>query len=145
MNGIFIYYSLTGSGDVVAERMKEKGYEVRKVISARRLPKKFFFRVLSGGFLAGLGAKDKLKDFDENIADFDEIVIGSPVWNGRFSTPINAVLDKLDLNNKKLRFVLYSGSGEAPKALKKISACYPQAVTTVLKEPKDHPDELVKI
>ena len=145
MNGIFIYYSLTGSGDVVAERMKEKGYEVRKVISARRLPKKFFFKVLSGGFLAGLGAKDKLKDFDENIADFDEIVIGSPVWNGRFSTPINAVLDKLDLNNKKLRFVLYSGSGEAPKALKKISARYPQAVTTVLKEPKDHPDELVKI
>ena len=145
MNGIFIYYSLTGNGDAVAERMKEKGYEIRKVISARRLPKKFFFRVLSGGFLAGLGAKDKLADFDENIADFDEIVIGSPVWNGRFSTPINAVLSKLDLNNKKLRFVLYSGSGEAPKALKKINARYPQAVTTVLKEPKDHPNELVKI
>ena len=31
MSNLFIYYSLTGNGDIVAKRFEEKGYEIRKV------------------------------------------------------------------------------------------------------------------
>ena len=46
MSKLFIYYSLTGSGEVVANAMKEKGYELRKVTEKKKMPKKFFFMIL---------------------------------------------------------------------------------------------------
>ena len=39
----FIYYSLTGNGDIVSDYLKEKGYDIRKVIPKHKLPKNFFF------------------------------------------------------------------------------------------------------
>ena len=33
MKKIFIYFSETGNGDVVADYLKDKGYEIRKVLS----------------------------------------------------------------------------------------------------------------
>ena len=115
MKSLFIYYSLSGNGDLIASYLKEKDFEIRKIESLKKMPKKFFFRVLAGGFRAGLKIKDKLQEYDKNIDCFDKIYIGSPVWNGLFACPINRVLNDLDLNNKDVTLVLYSGSGSAPK------------------------------
>lgn len=145
MRKIFIYYSLTGNGDFVASKMLEKGYEVRKVIEKKKMPKSFFWRVLIGGFRAGMNKKAKLIDYDKDISHFDEIVIGSPVWNGRFPPVINSVLDQTDFKGKKLSFLFYSGSGDVPKSMSKIKANYPTSNVIVLKEPKTHVDELDKI
>lgn len=145
MKTLFIYYSNTGSGDVVAECLAEQGAEVRKVLPKKPLPKSFFFSVLSGGFLAGLGYKMPLVGFDPNVDGFDRIVIGSPVWNARFSCPINTVLEKVNLKAMPVTFVLWAGSGEAPKAVKRINKDYPTAEIILLKEPKRCPEELEKI
>ena len=72
-------------------------------------------------------------------------MIGTPIWNGRFSCPINTVLAETDLKGKELAFVLYSGSGEAPKTLKLILERYPNAAVIQLKEPKSRRDELAKL
>lgn len=145
MRKIFIYYSLTGNGDFVASKMLEKGYEVRKVIEKKKMPKSFFWRVLIGGFRAGMNKKAKLIDYDSDISHFDEIVIGSPVWNGRFPPVINSVLDQTDFKGKKLSFLFYSGSGDVPKVMSKIKANYPTSNVIVLKEPKTHENELDKL
>ena len=60
MKKIFIYSSFTGNGDLIAEKMKEKGYEIRKVTEKKKFPKSFFWSVFSGGFRAGMGVKAKL-------------------------------------------------------------------------------------
>lgn len=145
MKKLFIYYSYTGSGDVVAEKLKEKGYEIRKVIRKAKLPKSFFFGILFGGFLASTNHKDKLVDFNSDISEYDEIIIGSPIWNARFCSPINGVLSLLNFENKKVSFILYSGSGEAPKAIERINKEFPNSEYVVLKEPKKYNDELSKI
>ena len=145
MKKLFIYYSCTGNGDLIAQNLKEHGFDIRAVIRKKKMPKSFFWRIMSGGFLAGLKHKDKLEGFDENIAEYDGIVIGSPIWNGRFSSPINTVLSKLDLSNKEVSFLFYSGSGEAPKALKRIQKEYPGSSSLVLKEPKKYEEELEKL
>ena len=145
MNKLFIYYSLTGNGDYIANYLKDKGYEIRKVIEKKKAPKKFFFRVLIGGFRAGLTLKGKLIGYDNDVSAYDEIVIGTPVWNGRFPPAINSVLTNTDLTNKKLTFLFYSGSGEMPKVYKKINEVYPEARIIVLKEPKTHETEIAKI
>lgn len=145
MKKLFIYYSNSGNGDVVAKHLAEKGFEIRKVRPKRELPKKFFFKVLFGGFLAGFNKKAALSGYDASVAEFDEIVIGSPVWNGKVSCPINTVLSKTDLKDKKSAFILYAGGGVAEKAEERLKSLYPSADVIVLKEPKNHPDELKKI
>ena len=145
MAKLFIYFSLSGNGDLVAEKMREKGYDVRAISVQKPLPNGMFARIMTGGFLAGIGAKAKLRDFDADLAGYDEVAIGSPIWNGRPSTPFNAVMPLLDLAGKQVRFVFYAGGGSAPKTLKMMAKRYPAAAVTVLKEPRKYPEELGKL
>ena len=145
MKKLFLYYSLTGNGDVVAEALSKQGYEIRKIISKRKMPKVFFFRILMGGFLAGINAKDKLVDYNPDLSNYDEIVVGSSIWNGKFPPALNTVLSVTDFSDKKLTFVLYSGSGSGPKARERIQKEYPNASIIELQEPKSHESELNKL
>ena len=145
MSVLFLYYSFTGNGDIVAEKMVELEADVRKVVPEKPLPRSFFWSVMTGGFLAGLGYKAPLRGFDPSLDGYDRVVIGSPVWNGRISCPINTVLATLDLTGKEVAFVLYAGSGAAPKAVSRLSKSHPSAPVVVLKEPKKYADELAKL
>ena len=145
MKKLFLYYSYTGNGDLVAKKMEEKGFEIRKVVAKKRLPKSFFWMIMTGAMQAGLKKKAKLLDFDQNIEGYDEIVIGSPIWNGRFPPALNTLFAKLPLKDKNISFLFYSGSGEGPKALERINKEFPNAKYLFLKEPKKYPDELDKI
>ena len=144
MKRLFIYFSDTGNGDLVASYLEDKGVDIRKVIPKKKLPKSFFFKILTGGFLAGLKKKSKLVDFDSNIEGYDEVIIGSPIWNARFSSPINKVLSLLG-KDERLSFLLYSGSGEAKKALKRIEKEYGKRKVIILKEPKKYQEALEKL
>ena len=141
MKKIFIYYSLSGNGDVVATYLRTNGIDTRKVIMQDKMPKSYIGQILKGGFLAGINHKATLDNFDNNTDNYDEIIIGSPIWNGRFSCPINSVLDNIDLN-KRIKFILYSGSGSAPKAEKMIKEKFGNIDIINLKEPKKNIDNM---
>ena len=141
---IFIYYSLTGNGDEIADYLKDKA-DIRKVEVDKKdiLPKNMFFRIMTGGFKALINYKDKLVNFDNDISKYSEVIIGSPVWNGKLSSPINSVLDKLDLSNKKVTFILYSGSGTS-NVDKKLITKYNAKVINI-KEPKKDKESIKNI
>lgn len=143
MKKIFIYYSLTGNGDTVSNYLKDKGIEVKRIITNEPLPKNFILRIMSGGYKAMIQYKDKLDDFNPDISEYDEVIIGSPIWNSRLSSPINTVLDKLNLDNKKVTFVLYSGSGESKGATKRIKKEYPEAKIIDIKNPLKNKEDMV--
>lgn len=145
MKKIFIYYSLTGNGDIVAKHLKSEGWDIRKVETSEPLPQNYILSILFGGYKAMINYEDKLIDFDLHIEEYGEIAIGSPIWNARLSAPINTVLKLLDLKDKKLSFVLYSGSGKSPKATEKINNEYPTAKVINLVEPKNNKEELTKL
>ena len=144
MKKLFIYFSLTGSGDAVADYLKDKGYEIRKVISKSKYSKNKFLMIMTGGYKATFNKKDKLLDFDTDISSYDKVVIGSPIWNDRLSAPINTVISLLDLKDKNLSFVLYSASGKGEHAKEKIKNLY-GVEAIVLKEPRKNREELEKL
>lgn len=144
MSKLFIYYSLGGNGDIIADVLNRNGYDIKKVMPKKKL-KNNFFGIFKGGFYAGINKKFKLVDYDNNVSNYDEIIIGSPIWNSKLSCPINTVLDVTDLSNKKIKFILYSGSGKAPKALELINKKYKNASVVILKEPKKNEEELKKL
>ena len=145
MAKLFIYYSFTGNGDEVAKKLESEGYVIRKVTSEFRLSKKLFPQMMKGGFSAGIGQKPKLVDYDTDVNGFDEICVGSPIWNARLASPVNTVLRDTDFRGKQLTFVLYSGSGTGKKADKKLHKMYPEAKIIHLRQPKDNPGELEKL
>ena len=144
MKNLFIYYSLTGNGDKVAEELKNQKYEIRKIKSKVKYPKSLVPLMMKGGHRALTNKKDDLEDFDTNLKGYDKIVIGSPVWDDRLAPATNALLDKLDLKGKNVSFILYSGSGQAGKATEKIQELY-NIEPIVLKAPKKHQEELEKL
>lgn len=145
MAKLLIYYTLSGNGDTVSDYLKEKGYDIRKVEPKKKPPKSFFFQILQCGLNAGRRYCEPLKDYDADVSAYDEVVIGSPVWNGRLSCPINTVLRETDLKGKKVAFVLYSGSGAAKKAEEQIRAIVPDAEIIHLREPKKDPESLGRL
>lgn len=145
MSKLLIYYSYTGNVELISFYFKENGYELRRVTEKKKMPKSFFFSILLGGFRAGIHAKGKLIDYDNDVSKFDEIVIASPIWNGRLTPAINSVIKQTNLENKKVSFVLSAGGGEAPKAIKKIRKLFGDVEVIVLKEPKKYKEELEKL
>ncbi len=143
MSKLFVYYSLSGNGDAVANYYKENGYEIVKLETKKPMPKSFPILIMKGGFLAGIKAKTKIVDPDVKFDNYDEIVIGSPIWNGNLASPVNTLLTLI--NGKKVDFVLYSGSGEGKGALKRLNKEYPNANIVFLKSPKDNPNEIEKL
>ena len=141
MSRVFIYYSHSGSGELVASKMAEYGYETLRVIPKKDLPKSFFLGIMTGGFWAAINKKPELKDFNVDLSKYDEVVIGSAIWNARLCCPIVSALEKLDLTGKKLSFVLYSGGGEAPKAEEFINQKYGAPIIK-LQEPKKYPEAM---
>ena len=145
MKKLVIYYSLTGNTEIVASKLAEQGYELRRVYEKKKMPKSFFWMILAGGFRAGMHLKGKLIDYNSDVSSYDEIVILSPIWNGLTPPAINSVLKLTKLDDKKVSFIFCSGSGEAPKMIKKLSKTFSSSKVVVLKEPKKYSEELNKI
>lgn len=145
MSKLFIYSSQYGSGDTVASYLKDKGFEIRKVESTYKLSKVFFFAMMKGGYHAGINKVAKLVNYDNNVAKYDEIYIGSPIWNDRLTPITNAILEETFLKDKKLTFILYSGGGQCKHAYKKLHSLYKDATIINLKQPKKYPEELKKL
>ena len=145
MKKLFLYYSYTGNGDIVSKEFEKAGFELGKVSEKKKMPKSFFWSIMVGGFRAGLGLRGKLVNYDNDVSSFDKIVIGSPIWNGKFPPAVNAVLKQTNFEGKDLTFVFYSGSGEGKKAEAKVKKEFPSAKILFLKEPKKYSDELKKL
>ncbi|MBO4667029.1 MAG: hypothetical protein J5666_02715 [Bacilli bacterium] len=120
MKKYFIYFSYTGNGDYLASLMKEDGFEIVKVEPLKPLAKLNFFRMLALGGDAMFQKKRPIKELGIKINSEDEVVIGSPIWNDRLSTPINTILETLTLDKEKTQFILYPAGSNTKKSLAQI-------------------------
>ena len=116
----FVYFSASGNGDFIANFLKERGYEIVKVETLKPFGKVNFFRILKYGFRAGAQKREKIKDINLELKSDDEVVIGSPIWNDRLSTPINTVLDKIAFNKETTKFLVYPAGEKANKVFEQI-------------------------
>ena len=144
MKKLFIYYSFTGNGDKVAEILS-KTCDIRKIKVKKELPKNFFLSMMVGGFKSMTNYKEKLIDFDNNIDNYSDIIIGTPIWNDRICSPVSTALKLLDLSNKSITFILYSGGGHANTAIEFIKNNYKDAKIIELAQPLKKESELDKL
>ena len=143
----FVYFSLSGNGDFIAEYLKEKGYEPIKIEMVKTPKKIGFFTILKYGGRAMSNKKEDIADIPLFIKDEDEAIIGSPIWNDRLSTPINTILDKITFNKETTKFILYPAGEGTKKSFKQIEKLGFTSVPIVISNPlknKDKVSELLK-
>lgn len=143
----FVYFSLSGNGDFLAALLKEKGYEPIKLEMVKTPKKVGFFTILKYGGRAMMNKKEKLADIPLFIKEDDEVIIGSPIWNDRLSTPINAILSKISFNKETTKFIVYPAGGGTKKSFKQIEKLGFTSVPIVISNPlknKDKVSDLLK-
>ena len=117
----FVYFSWSGNGDYIASFLKERGYEPVKIETLKPLGKVNFFRILKYGFKAMGAKKTPIKEVNLELKEDDLVIIGSPIWNDRLSTPINSVLSQFNFNKENTKFILYPAGEETKKSFEQIA------------------------
>ena len=120
MEKYFVYFSASGNGDYLAQELEKKGYKPVKIELVKPIKKVNFWMILHYGGRAMFGKREKIKDLNLEIQSDDIVLVGSPIWNDRLSTPVLTALDKLSLNKETTRFVLYPAGMTTEKSKKQI-------------------------
>ena len=120
MRKFFVYFTLTGNGKFIASTLEEMGYISLQIEMQKEVKKVGFFTILKFGGRAMFGKKEKLKRYFKDFEEDDQIIIGSPIWNDRLSTPILTLLKEMDFNKEKTKFILYPAGKGTKKSLKQL-------------------------
>lgn len=119
---LVVYYSLTGKTEVVARALAgELQADIRRVEDVNAPSVSWWFYI-TAGFAAKRGKEAEIKPIDAGFGKYDRVFIGSPVWGGSPSTPINAFITKADFTGKKVVLFMTMGGNDATAALKKMRA-----------------------
>lgn len=146
MKTAIVFYSMSGNTRYVAEEIAAQlGADIVEISPEKAFPDKGFRKFLWGGKSAVMGDKPELIPYEFNAADYDQIIIGTPVWASSFTPPMRTFIEenRAALQVKRLAvFTCFSGGG-ADKAIEKLRKFIDIEEFTaqlILIDPKDKPD-----
>ena len=127
MKTCIAYYSQSGNTKMAAEYLAEKINA--DLITLRDETKyKGILGFVKGGMNASLAKKAKLsRAFFDEIAKFDRIILATPVWAGKTTPAINAILSAVDFEGKEV-YVLTTQADPNCKGADNRKAFYKNAV-----------------
>ncbi len=118
-NGILmIYYSLDGNTELVAQKVREQiGATLWRLEPDKEPPKTGLLKYLIGGKDALLKHFPTLVPCPYQLSDYDQVIVASPVWAGRYAPAIGAFLRDYKFQGKRVYLIACSSSGNAEKML----------------------------
>ncbi len=147
MGSIIVYYSLEGNTEYIAEKVAEKlGADILRIDPKKSFPNSGFAKFFWGGKSAVMAEKPELMSYKINLASYDRVIFGFPVWAGNYTPPLRTFIEENrdSLKGKSIAaFACQSGSG-AEKAFEKLKASIGIAgfdATAVFIDPKEKPSE----
>ncbi len=126
MKSLVVYYSRTGNAKFVAETIAaEMGSDIEEIVDLKNRQGKLGW--MSAGRDATGGKDTKIAPTTKAPADYDLVIVGTPIWAWRPSAAIRTYMGKTDLSGKKvaLFFTMDSNLKQAPA---KTRALAPNAI-----------------
>ena len=125
LKSLVVYYTRTGNSRFVAETIAaEIGADVEEVIDMKK--RSGVFGYLSGGKDARQGKETQIAPTKKFLADYDLIIVGTPIWAGRTTPAITTYLKKNNLSGKKVA-VFFTQGGKKPQGIEQIKALMPNS------------------
>ncbi len=132
MKRLVVYYSLSGNTEEAAKKIAGKlGADLLKLETKKQMPKGFAAQILVGGGQVMMNHIPELMPYSTNIEEYDEIVLGSPIWNGKGVPAVNAFLKDEKAAKKVTALFFLSAGGDTKKGLEAITKKLPNLETTV--------------
>ena len=132
MNRLVAYYSLSGNTEDAAKQLAGKlGADLLKLETEKPMPKRFAAQILVGGGQVLMHHIPRLKPLGKDLRGYDEIILGSPIWNSKGVPAINAFLQDEATAAKVTSLFFLSGGGETKKGLAAITKLLPNLKHTV--------------
>jgi flavodoxin len=123
MKSLVVYYSRSGNARFVAQTIAaELGSDVEEVVDLKKRGGAWGF--LLGGFDATRGKETKIGETKKILADYELVVVGTPVWSSRPTPAIRTYLREKDFSGLKVALFFVQG-GEKPKAVDRTKALIP--------------------
>lgn len=115
MKILVVYYSYDGNTRFIAETVaNELDADIHELKPVKEMKSKGFLKYVWGGTMVAMKRKPRLLPLDKNPADYDLIIIGTPVWNSTMAPPVRSFLDTFG-SGVKLAALFCSFSGGVKK------------------------------
>lgn len=119
-NILIVFYSLEGNTRFIAEILKaELLADLLEIKPKNEITSRGLMKYLWGGRQVYMGVKPDLLPFEINLDNYENIIIGTPVWAFTFSPPIRSFISQIQIKNKNLALFCTSG-GSRGKTLENL-------------------------
>ncbi len=126
MKRLVVYYSLSGNTEEAAKKIAEAlGADLLRLETVKKMPDSFAARIIVGGGQVMLNHIPALKPFDKDVSSYDEIILGSPIWNSKGVPAVNAFLKDEEAAAKVTSLFFLSAGGDTEKGLEAITKQLP--------------------
>ena len=99
---IIVYYSRTGKTRIVANTLKEQlTCEIAEIKSTEN--REGFFGVITCVLDSLLDRDDIIEPFNKDLKGYNPIIIASPIWIGKLSSPVRTLIKQAELKDKEVK------------------------------------------
>ena len=125
---LVLYYSLTSNTKTVAQEIATRLHaDIEEIALVEPYDTAFQATIDRCKADREKGILPEIKPLKSNIADYDVVFIGYPIWFGTYAPPIASLLDKIDLSGKTVVPFCTFGSGGLESSAKDLAARQPNA------------------
>lgn len=109
---LVLYYSQTGTTQTVAEELqKQLGADIERIEAVNPYDGDFQATIQRGGEELRSGEVPAINPIQANLADYDVVFIGYPIWFGTYAMPIATLVKENDFAGKTIVPFCTFGSG----------------------------------
>lgn len=125
---LVLYYSLTGNTKMVAEEFANRlGADIEEITCVDPYDTNFQACIARCLQEREAGVLPEIQPVAANVADYDVVFIGYPVWFGTYAPPVIKWLEGVDLSGKKVVPFCTFGSGGLESSTYDMIAAQPNA------------------
>lgn len=125
---LVVFYSQTSNTKAVATEIATKlGADMAEIVPVELYDGDFQATIERGKKELDEGAYPEIQPLTVNVADYDVVFLGYPIWFGTYAPPVFTFLDQVDLSGKKIVPFCTFGSGGLESSLKDLVSAEPEA------------------
>ena len=125
---LVLYYSQTSNTKTVATEIATKlGADLEEIVPVELYDGDFQATIERGKKELDEGAYPEIQPMTSDVAKYDVIFIGYPIWFGTYAPPVATFLNNVDLSGKKVVPFCTFGSGGLDSSVKDLAKAEPKA------------------
>ena len=125
---LVLYYSQTSNTQGVAKEIATKlGADLEEIVPMELYDGDFQATIERGKKELDEGAYPEIQPLTSDVAKYDVIFLGYPIWFGTYAPPVATFLNSVDLSGKKVVPFCTFGSGGLESSVKDLAEAEPMA------------------